>query len=207
MTYPERANITWAMLDVLRGGRLRIQLSKAMYLLRWTWWLKAIGVVHDFVNLHIRRAYQEIEEREERLKAGLEVGSERTDLIWYMATNLRDEELLRSQLCLIFVPNNDTTSIFISNVLWHLARNPDAWEKCRAEVLAHGDAPLTFEALRGMKYVNAVLNESKSPPLASLVCLSSLLTISSASSEPQQCHTGAPVFARHCVAGWWRTGR
>jgi cytochrome P450 monooxygenase len=159
MTYPERAQITWAMLDVLRGGRLRIQMSRFMWLLRWGWWLDAIRQVHDFVNEHIRKAYKDLEEREKRTKAGLSEEPERTDLIYYMASNLRDEEQLRSQLCLVFVPNNDTTSIFISNVIWHLARNPTCWEKVREEVLAHG--PLTFEALRGMKYVNAVLNESE----------------------------------------------
>lgn len=161
MSHPERANITWAMLDVLRGGRLRIQLWRCMWLLRWGWWMDAVTIVHDFMNKHIHRAYREIEEREARINAGLEVGPERQDLLWYMASNCRDEEELRSQLCLLFVPNNDTTSIFISNCLWHLARHPEAWEKCRQEIAAHGDAPLTFEALRGFKYINGVLNESK----------------------------------------------
>ena len=68
-----------------------------------------------------------------------------------------------SEMCIrdsLFVPNNDTTSILTANVIWHLARNSKAWEKVRAEVLAHGDAPLTFEALRGMKYLQASINET-----------------------------------------------
>ncbi|KAK0120179.1 hypothetical protein ONS95_011585 [Cadophora gregata] len=160
MTHPDRAKITWTMLDVLRGGRLRAQTYRFLWLLDWNWWLKAVADVHDFVTPHIRSTYKEIEERERRLKEGLPVPPERTDLIWSMASNLRDEELLRSQLCLIIVPNNDTTSIFISNCIWYLARHPEAWDKLRQEVAALGDAPLTFQILRNMKYLNGVLNET-----------------------------------------------
>ncbi|EHK20480.1 uncharacterized protein TRIVIDRAFT_49165 [Trichoderma virens Gv29-8] len=160
MTYPERANITWTMLDVLRGGRLRIQMYKFLWAFNWNWWLKAVYEVHDFVNVHIRSTYKQIEEREQRIKDGLPVGPERVDLLWYMASHVRDEEELRSQLCLVFVPNNDTTSIFISNCIWHLARDPEAWQKLRKEVLEYGDKPVTFESLRNMPYLNGVLNET-----------------------------------------------
>jgi cytochrome P450 monooxygenase len=65
-------------------------------------------------------------------------------------------------MLLLFVPNNDTTSIFISNVFWNLARFPEVYAKVREEVLSIGeDAPLTYEALRSMKYLDAVLNESE----------------------------------------------
>ncbi|KAL6895172.1 cytochrome P450 [Trichoderma longibrachiatum] len=160
MTYPDRADITWTMLDVLRGGRLRIQMYKFLWAFNWKWWLKAVYEVHDFVNVHIRSTYKELEQREQRIKDGLPVGPERVDLLWYMATHVRDEEELRSQLCLVFVPNNDTTSIFISNCIWHLARDREAWQKLRKEVLDYGDQPITFESLRSMPYLNGVLNET-----------------------------------------------
>lgn len=151
------------MLDVLRGGRLRAQMHRFMWARDWSWWLKAVTEVHDYVNPYIRSTLSELKERENRIKQGLTVGPERTDLLWSMATHLQDEEQLRSQLCLIIVPNNDTTSIFISNCLWHLARQPEVWTKLRAEVSELGpDTPLTFETLRNMKYLNGVLNESKS---------------------------------------------
>jgi hypothetical protein len=77
---------------------------------------------------------------------------------------MRDDlEGLRSQLCLIIVPTNDTTSMFIANCIWYLARHPEAWEKLRHEVAALGkDAPLTFDVLRTMPYLNGVMNESES---------------------------------------------
>lgn len=160
LTYPDRARITWAMLDVLRGIRMKIQLWKANKLFDWSWWLEAVHTVHNYVDVHIDRVYKEIGERKRAIEAGETVGPERTDLLWFMASNLEDREELRSQLCLLLVPNNDTTSIFISNCIWHLARNPAAWEACRQEVLAHGDAPLTFDVLRQMKYLQGILNET-----------------------------------------------
>ncbi|KAF3491692.1 Cytochrome P450 52A13 [Arthroderma uncinatum] len=160
MADPERAKIAWAMTDVLRGGRLRAQSHKFMWAFNWDWWLKAVDEVHAFVNPYIRATFKEIDEREQSAKLGLSLAPERSDLLWSMASSLRDEELLRSQLCLIIVPNNDTTSIFISNCIWYLARHPNSWERLRQEVAALGDVPLTFEILRNMKYVNGVLNET-----------------------------------------------
>jgi hypothetical protein len=43
-----------------------------------------------------------------------------------------------------------------------MARHPEVYRKVREEVLAVGeDTPLTYETLRTMKYLDAVLNESK----------------------------------------------
>jgi cytochrome P450 monooxygenase len=125
-------------------------------------------VVHDYLNKHIDNTFKELEEMEaiEALEKGkhpeeMEESTKRTDLLWSMASRLRDKVALRSQPCLIFVPNNDTTSIFISHVLWNLARHPDVYAKCHAEIKALGDSELTFETLRGLKYLKAVLDESK----------------------------------------------
>lgn len=146
------------MVDVLRGLRLRLQWYKYLLLFRHQAWLDAVEMVHGWLNKHIDRTYEELEEYD-RLGKNPDSGP-RTDLLWYMASNLRDKEALQSQVCLIFVPNNDTTSILISHILWNLARHPQIYEKCRQEVLAVGDAELTFSVLRNMKYLNAVLQES-----------------------------------------------
>jgi cytochrome P450 monooxygenase len=122
-------------------------------------WIDAVTVVNNFLDRHINRTFKELAECEKDGKDPEQAS--RTDLLWYMATHLRDKEALRSQVNLIFVPNNDTTSIFISHILWNLARRPDIWAKCVAEVEEQGDAELTFERLRGMKYLNAVMNESR----------------------------------------------
>lgn len=150
------------MVDVLRGLRLRLQWYKYLFLFRHQAWLDAVEMVHGWLNKHIDRTYEELEEYD-RLGKNPD-GGPRTDLLWYMASNLRNKEALRSQVCLIFVPNNDTTSILISHILWNLARHPQIYGKCRQEVLAVGDAELTFSVLRNMKYLNAVLQESIASP-------------------------------------------
>ncbi|GME30320.1 Cytochrome p450 protein [Neofusicoccum parvum] len=150
------------MLDIQRGARVRLVFSKLRWLMPMKWWFEAIAYVHQFLDSHVKKTYQEIEEREKRVKAGLEVEPERTDLLWNMALNLRDDVVgLRSNIALIFAPNGDPTNSYITNAIWQLARHPAAWEKVREEVLAHGDAPLTFTALRNMKYLMAVLNEAQ----------------------------------------------
>ncbi|KAM0808994.1 putative Cytochrome P450 monooxygenase [Seiridium cardinale] len=158
LLYPERADLCWAMVDVLRGLRLRLQWYKYLFLFRHQSWRDAVDVVHQYLNRQIDSTFAELDEFDKLGKSPDE--SPRTDLLWYMAQNLRDKEALRSQVCLIFVPNNDTTSILISHVLWNLARRPEIYAQCRAEIKAHGDAELTFTALRNMKYLNAVINET-----------------------------------------------
>ncbi|KAM3440025.1 hypothetical protein NHJ13734_003460 [Beauveria thailandica] len=160
MTHADRAEVTWAMADVLRGGRQRAQTHRILWAFDWSWWFEAVEKVHGFLNPYIRSTLKELEERQQRIKDGLPVDEERTDLLWSMATMLPDEEELRSQVCLIFVPNNDTTSMFIGHCLYFLARNSNAWKRLRDEVQAVGDAPITFEMLRNMKYLNGILNET-----------------------------------------------
>lgn len=53
------------MVDVLRGLRLRLQWYKYLWLFRHQSWLDAVQVVNDYLNRHIERTYEELEEREQ----------------------------------------------------------------------------------------------------------------------------------------------
>lgn len=154
-----------AMSDIQRGVRIRLIFSKLLWAIPdkyMQWWFDAITTVHQYIDKHIERTYREMEERKKAEQPG---GPERTDLLWSMAQNLPDDApALRSNLALIFAPNSDAVTAYITNALWQLSRHPNAWARIREEVLALGDAPLTFTALRNMKYLHAVLNECKSPP-------------------------------------------
>ena len=159
---PENAEVAWAMVQVLRGVRLRLQLNRFLFLYRDKEWFNAVARVHEFVDGHIDKALQEQKSRKSADTGSITATeSQRSDLLWDMAKNLKDKKALRSQILAVFIPSNDTTSIFISNIFYALARNPDVWAKLREEVTSLGSAPLTFELLRGMKYLNWVLNESK----------------------------------------------
>lgn len=55
----------------------------------------------------------------------------------------------------------DTTAALLSNLFWHLARNPNVYEKLRVEVESlHGALP-TDNDIRNLKYLRCCLNESK----------------------------------------------
>lgn len=175
LLHPERDEIAWAMADILRGLRFRLMMVRLLWLFKHKAWFDAIGIVHTFINRHIDKAYADLAKKkapadgansENGSTTAIEEKSERTDLLWSMLPHFgRDRKHLRSEMLILFAPNNDTTSILISNAFWSLARHPDVYAKVREEVLSHGlDAPLTYERLRSMKYLNAVLNESKSFP-------------------------------------------
>ncbi|CAG8960204.1 hypothetical protein HYFRA_00012722 [Hymenoscyphus fraxineus] len=65
-----------------------------------------------------------------------------------------------NELMNIFFPARDTAAILTSSVFFMLARNPKVWDKLRAEVLGIGSEELTFELLKSMKYLQAVMNET-----------------------------------------------
>lgn len=77
-----------------------------------------------------------------------------------------DRDYIRSELENIFFPARDTAAMLTSNVIFMLARRPEVWDKLRAEILAIGDVELAFEVLKSLKYVHAVINESKFLPLS-----------------------------------------
>ncbi|CAG7561051.1 unnamed protein product [Fusarium equiseti] len=163
LVYPERSKIAVTMLNVLDGGRLRAQLNRLMFLRDWSSWLKAVEEIHAFVTPLIEQALKEKEERDRKIAEGeTDLGEERTDLLWSMIQNLQDVAELRSQICLMLVANIDTTSVFISNCMWWLARQPEVWDKVRQEVAELGDIPMSFSVLRNMKYLNCVMNEKES---------------------------------------------
>lgn len=163
---PERAEVAWAMTDVLRGLRFRLMAVQWLWLFRHKPWYDAINVVHNYINPIIDEAYKERTKKQEvgDLADGQhDEKHERTDMLWSMMPHFgEDREQLRSELLVIFATTNDTTSLLLSNVFWNFARRPDVYQKVREEVLSHGpDEPLTYDRLRSMKYLDTVLNESE----------------------------------------------
>lgn len=147
--------------------RFRLMMVRWLWLVRHQAWFDAIDIVHDFINKHIDKAYADLskttaDDKNEN-ESFVDRSSERTDLLWSMIQHFgEDKERLRSELLVLFAPNNDTTSILISNVFWVFARRADVYDKVREEVISLGsNALLTYERLQSMKYLNAVLNESK----------------------------------------------
>lgn len=73
----------------------------------------------------------------------------------------QDKISLRFLILSIFMPAHDNVAVALSNAFFHLARNPEAWAKLRAEIISKANEPLTYKLLGSFKYLNWVLRESE----------------------------------------------
>ena len=77
-----------------------------------------------------------------------------------LVSQTSDKIKIRSELLNILLAGRDTTASLLSNVWFELSKRPDVWTRLRREVDSlDGELP-TFENLKDMKYLRAVLNES-----------------------------------------------
>lgn len=70
---------------------------------------------------------------------------------------------IRAELLNILLAGRDTTASLLSNLWFELSRRPAIYERLRAEVDAlsnNNDELPTFETLKDMKYLRALINES-----------------------------------------------
>ena len=143
----------------LQGVDRRIFFRGALFLFgRDRKWEQAYGRVHAFVDKYIDRA---VTQRNDDLEKSLDTSSRPFSMVGELVKESQNRLFLRDHLLSIFFPARDTTSIGISDIFFHLARNPDVWKKLREEVLALDDKEtLSFEVLKSMKYLQSVINES-----------------------------------------------
>ncbi|KAI9819622.1 MAG: hypothetical protein M1827_007072 [Pycnora praestabilis] len=82
-----------------------------------------------------------------------------------LAVDTQDREELRYQSLALLIAGRDTTASLLAWVFFELARHPKVWEKLRAEILMHfgtqsDEEDVSFETLKGCRYLQHVLNES-----------------------------------------------
>ncbi|KAH4013418.1 hypothetical protein HBI56_224390 [Parastagonospora nodorum] len=72
-----------------------------------------------------------------------------------------DTKTIRNELLNVFLPAHEATGVALTNIFFNVARYPRVWEKLRKETLAlPAGQDITFESLKGMKYLQAVIAES-----------------------------------------------
>ncbi|KAI8632915.1 cytochrome P450 [Xylariaceae sp. FL1651] len=149
------------MIEVMKGLRFRLQLGSFLFLHRDKSWLAACRRIHQFLDGYIDKAYRDYD-REQRLgvTATYANGKPRDDFLWTLVSKIPDKLELRTQLMGVWIPSNETTSILTSNVLFAMARYPRVVEKLRAQILAYGDKPISFEGLRSINYLRWIINET-----------------------------------------------
>ncbi|KAF4554344.1 Cytochrome P450-like protein 66 [Elsinoe fawcettii] len=112
--------------------------------------------VHDFVDTYVEKGLA----KRPKLLAEKPNESQRYLFIDELVRQTTDRYQIRSELLNILLAGRDTTASLLSNVWWILSKRPDIYAKLREEVDAIGSGRPTFEEIKDMKYLKALLNES-----------------------------------------------
>lgn len=136
---------------VARASKARKFIPKASF---W----KGLDVMNSFMNYYIQRAlHLSPDELESQTK-----GEKGYTFLHALAGFTRDPKVLRDQLVAVLLAGRDTTASTLSWVIYELSRHPHAVTKLREEVLTTigRDRTPTYEHLKNMPYLKAVLNET-----------------------------------------------
>lgn len=87
---------------------------------------------------------------------------ERFILAQELLDKTKDENDVRNQLLNVFLPAHEATGVALTNVFFHLARNPTVFVKLQKEILSAGcNGQLwTFERLKNLRYLQNVISET-----------------------------------------------
>ena len=120
----------------------------------------------DFCDKNVKLALTRRKHQQDREKVEDDQRfEERMCLLDEMAKETQDPIDLRYQILSVFSPAHDGASIALSNVFFHLARNPSIWSQLRTEILPTKHSPLTYPLLKSYKFLDYVLRESSPPYL------------------------------------------
>ncbi|TDL23414.1 cytochrome P450 monooxygenase CYP63 [Rickenella mellea] len=115
--------------------------------------------IKEWLDPLVQRA---VEEKEKMRASGVASHIEDKTFLEHLADSTEDVDLIRDELLSILLASRDTTSCLLTFVTYFMAMYPDVAKRLRDEVLeSHGTntAP-TYESLRSLKYMRAVLNET-----------------------------------------------
>ncbi|KAM3425111.1 hypothetical protein BST61_g7075 [Cercospora zeina] len=120
--------------------------------------LKDKEFVHNFVDYYVQKG---LAKRNQLLSAKDSAEHNgRYVFIDELVRQTTDPVRIRSELLNILLAGRDTTASLLSNVWFMLGKRPDVWNKLQAEVSQLNGAHPSFEQLKELKYLKALLNES-----------------------------------------------
>ncbi|RCI11102.1 hypothetical protein L249_7309 [Ophiocordyceps polyrhachis-furcata BCC 54312] len=115
-----------------------------------------IQAIDDFVNKFIDQALRMTPDE-------LQASSEKSyTFLHELARTTRDPKVIRDQIVNVILAGRDTTAGTLSWAVYELARNPAIVARLRAEILetVGTENPPTYEHLRNMTYLRAVVDET-----------------------------------------------
>ncbi|KAF2127841.1 cytochrome P450 family protein [Dothidotthia symphoricarpi CBS 119687] len=79
-----------------------------------------------------------------------------------LLASTQNRTTISSELLHLLLAGRDTTASLLSNLLWELPRHPAILSRLRQEITEHiGDETPTYEQLKSLKYLRAIINESQ----------------------------------------------
>jgi cytochrome P450 len=119
---------------------------------------ESVGFLHDYVNPFIDEALR----RKEAAKRLEDEAEERNTLLDHMIDVTDDKAIIRDELINMLIAGRDTTTATITVALYFLAMHPEVFSRVRKEVLDLVGATEypTYDHVREMKYLRAVVNET-----------------------------------------------
>ncbi|KAM4059412.1 cytochrome p450 [Hirsutella rhossiliensis] len=129
--------------------------SKFRFLFPKSRYRACLRVVNDFVHKFIDRALRLTPEE-------LEAKDKNYTFLHELARFSRDPQFIRDQIVAVLLAGRDTTAGTLSWAIYELARHPAAVARLRTEILetVGSDRAPTYEHLKNMPYLKAVLNET-----------------------------------------------
>ncbi|KAF9466774.1 cytochrome P450 monooxygenase CYP63 [Collybia nuda] len=118
-----------------------------------------IKVIHDWLDPLVKNA---IENKLRVQKSGIFSPTEDKNFLQHLAESTDDPILIRDELLSMLLAARDTTACVLTYITYFMATVPLIATKLRAEVLEHcgPQAPATYERIRDLKYMRAVINET-----------------------------------------------
>ncbi|KAJ6030719.1 uncharacterized protein N7446_000217 [Penicillium canescens] len=151
----------WDLAQEGTATRLRIGPLMNFYLNRRFW--KAIKSSRDYAGRLVQKAI----DYRIAVNNGQEVPKEVQQLMdkqyvfsYELSKETLDKKQLTDQLLSILLAGRDTTANTLSITFFHMAKQPEIWNKIRQEVLALEGRRPSFNDLKSMTYMSWVLNET-----------------------------------------------
>lgn len=114
-------------------------------------------LVHASVDRYVFEALN----RQAQAGEDIKPGNGRYDLLTELVSTMTDKVQIRNELLNVLLAARDTTASLLSSVFFMLARHPRVWARLQKEVAPLEARRPTYDDLREMKYIRAVLNEGE----------------------------------------------
>jgi cytochrome P450 len=114
--------------------------------------------VHDFVDYYVEKGCAKRDQL--RAQGKHEEKSDRYIFINELVSQTNDRTRIRSELLNILLAGRDTTASLLTNIWWILSKRQDLWTKLQTEVASLEGAHPTFEQLKDLKFLCALVNET-----------------------------------------------